>query len=196
MGGTPARRRRPANMHRDLLDAVAPARGLVIVAGPTGQGKTTAVERALTDASCPPGVFFAGDIRGDVALARRAVSLARGRTVVAVLRIPRAAGSFRRLLELGVPAAELVEVARVVFGTRLARPADVREDVVLLWEKLLVTHEIRTLVLRGADPDAIHQQAIAQGMQSLRQAGLELVSAGRLELEEVVRSTPDDEAPA
>jgi type II secretory ATPase GspE/PulE/Tfp pilus assembly ATPase PilB-like protein len=67
---------------------------------------------------------------------------------------------------------------------------------VLLWEKVLVTHEIRALVLGGADPDAIHRQAIAQGTESLRQAGLLQVSAGRLDLEEVVYRTPDDEGPA
>lgn len=186
---------RPAHMHRDLLDALAPARGLVIVASPTGHGKTTTIERALADSACPPGVFFAGDIRGDVAPARQAVSLSRSRTVVAVLRIPRAAGAFRRFLDLGVPAVELVEVVRVVFSTRLARPTDVRADFVLLGEKLLVTHEIRALIHSGADPDAIHRQAIAQGMQSLRQAGLAQVSAGRLDLEEVAYLTPDDEGP-
>lgn len=96
-----------ATTHEDLLAALGQVSGLILVTGPTGNGKTTAIEHVLGDPRCPPNVTFIGDIRGEVEDAFRAVQLARSQTVVAVLRIPRAAGAFSRLSSMGVPAIDL-----------------------------------------------------------------------------------------
>src|SRR5215468_5563180 len=98
-------------MHRDLLSGLRAPRGLILVASPAGQGKTTAIKRVLTDPACPPNVVFMGDLRGDLDAAHRAVSAARSSVVVAVLRIPRAAGAFMRLIDTSVPATEVAAVS-------------------------------------------------------------------------------------
>ena len=181
-------------LHRDLLSALRAPRGLILVASATGQGKTTAIELALADPACPPNVLFVGDLRGDCDAARRAVSSARSTVVVAVLRIPRAAGAFMRLIDMGVPAADVVEVSSCAFSTRLFRPSndDRRREFRLLHERIVVTDAIRSLILTGADEETIHRRAIAEGMCSLRQAGLQQVRAGHLTSEAVDAMTPDD----
>lgn len=135
-----------------------------------------------------------GDLRGDCDAARRAVLLARSSVVVAVLRIPRAAGAFMRLIDMGVPAAEVAQVSLGAFSTRLFRPAngDARQEFRLLHEQIVVTDPIRSLIIAGADDDAIHRRAISEGMCSLRQAGLEQVRAGNLAPDAVATMTPDD----
>jgi type II secretory ATPase GspE/PulE/Tfp pilus assembly ATPase PilB-like protein len=181
-------------MHRDFLSALRAPRGLILVASPTGQGKTTAIELALADRACPSDVLFMGDLRGDADAAGRAVSSARSRVVVAVLRIPRAAGAFMRLIDMGVPAIEVAEVSRRAFSTRLFRPAngDARQEFRLLHEQIVVTDAIRSLIVAGADDAAIHRRAIAEGMCSLRQVALEEVRAGHLAAGVVATVTPDD----
>jgi type II secretory ATPase GspE/PulE/Tfp pilus assembly ATPase PilB-like protein len=183
-----------AALHRDLLSGLKSPRGLILVASPTGQGKTTAIERVLLDSACPPNVVFMGDLRGDLDAARRAVSTARSSVVVAVLRIPRAASAFRRLIDMSVPATELSEVSQLAFSTRLFRPSegDTRQEFRLLHERIVVTDAIRSLIIAGAGEDAIHRCAIAEGMSSLRQVGLEQVRAGHLTPAAVATMTPDD----
>lgn len=177
-------------MHNDLLSALTEASGLILVTGSTGHGKTTAIEAVLADPRCPPDIVFVGDIRGDVRDALRAVQLARTQNVVAVLRIPRAAGAFGRLTAMGVPARDLAEVVRVVFTTRLMRTAD--SEPLLLHERLVVTSAIRELVLVDPNEDAVHREALADGMRSLRQVGMDHVRAGRLTPTAVAQATPDD----
>ncbi len=181
-------------VHDDLRSALMMPSGLVLVAGPTGQGKTTAIEEVLALPACPPNVAFVGDVRGDREHARDAVSTARSSVVVAVVRIQRAAGAFLRLLDMGVPAAELAEVARTAFTTRLFRSTTNSDtpETLLLHERLAVTEAIRALITAGADPDAVHQQAIDDGMRSLRQLGLDHVKAGRLTLQQVDEMIPAD----
>jgi len=125
-------------MHQELLVALAEASGLILVTGSTGQGKTTAIEEVLADPRCPPSIGFLGDVRDEAQDALRAVQLARSQVVVAVLRIPRAAGAFGRLI------------------------------------------------------DAVHRQALADGMRSLRQVGRDHACAGRLTPMAVAERTPDD----
>lgn len=148
------------------------------------------IEAVLADRRCPSNVVFLGDIRGDVEDAFRAVKLARSQHVVAVLRIQRAAGAFGRLTDMGVPARDLAEVVSYVFTTLLLRR--VASEPILLHERLVVTSAIRELVLAGPSEDAVHRQAMADGMRSLRQAGLEQVRADRLTHAAVVDATPDD----
>jgi type II secretory ATPase GspE/PulE/Tfp pilus assembly ATPase PilB-like protein len=175
------------DLHQDLLSALAVPRGLIIVTGPTGHGKTTAIEGVLADPNCPRGVIFCGDVR-DLEAAREAVRLAHSQVVVAVLRIPRASGAFCRLIDMTIPADDVVDVARVAFTTRLFRSP----SMLLLHERLMVTDSTRALILSGADPDLIHSQAIAEGMRSLREVGLAYVFAGRLTREAVVEMTMED----
>ncbi len=176
-------------MHHELLLALANGPGLVLVTGPTGHGKTTVIEAVLADPVCPPNVVFLGDIRGDVELAQRALQLARFSAVVAVLRSGHGAGAFRRLVDIGVSPIDVAAVVRAVFTTRLFR---LRSEALLVHERLDVSASIRTLVLADAEPDAIQRQAMADGMQTLRHAGLEHVRAGRLTHDEVIRNTPED----
>jgi type II secretory ATPase GspE/PulE/Tfp pilus assembly ATPase PilB-like protein len=184
------RDRELVTMHEDLLSALAEGSGLILVTGPTGHGKTTAIEAVLGDPRCPPNVIFIGDIRGEVQDAFHAVQLARTRVVVAVLRIPRATGAFVRLTDMGVPAGDLVAVVRTVFTTRLLRPG--QSTPVLLHEQLRVTSSLGELVLADPSEDAVHRLAMKDGMRTLRQAGLEHVREGRLTHAAVVDATPDD----
>jgi hypothetical protein len=69
-------------------------------------------------------VVFMGDLLGDLEPARRAVTVARSRVVVAVLRIQRAAMAFARSIDMGVPATEVAAVSRLAFSTRLFRPSE------------------------------------------------------------------------
>jgi type II secretory ATPase GspE/PulE/Tfp pilus assembly ATPase PilB-like protein len=181
-------------MHRDLLAGVQAPRGLILFASPTGQGKTTAIEQVFADPACPPEVVFMGDLGGDLNAAQRAVSLARSQVVVAVLRTHRAAGAFLRLIDMGAGSPAVAEVARMAFSTRLFRPSDdeAGTDFLLLHERLVVTDAIRALIVAGADPHPIHRLAIAEGMRSLRQLGLEQVRAGRLSADVVAAMTPED----
>jgi hypothetical protein len=145
-----------AALHRDLLSGLRAPRGLILVASPTGQGKTTAIERVLLDSTCPPNVVFMGDLRGDLDAARRAISAARSGVVVAVLRITRAAGAFARLIDMDVPATEVAAVSLLAFSTRLFRPSknDTQQEFRLLHEQIVVTDSIRSLIIAGADDDA------------------------------------------
>jgi hypothetical protein len=177
-------------MHEDLLAALGEASGLILVTGPTGNGKTTAIEQVLVAPGCPPDVVFIGDLRGEVDDAFRALQLARSQAVVAVLRISRAAGAFGRLSDMGVPATDLAEIVRSVFSTRLIRESG--SEPVLLHERLVMTSAMRALLSTTPDEQAIHHQAIADGMRSLRQVGMDYVRDGRLTATAVTYSTPDD----
>lgn len=182
------------SMRDELLSALQAPCGLIAVSGPTGHGKTTVIEEVLADPACPTNVLFVGDLRGDLDAARRALFAARSQVVVAVLRIPRAAGAFRRLIDMQVRARDVAEVTRVAFSTRLIRPTNdsPRQGFLLLHERLVVSDAIRALVLADADEGAIHRRAIADGMRSLRQNALDHVHAGQLTFELATAMTPED----
>jgi general secretion pathway protein E len=61
-----------------------------------------------------------------------------------------------------------------------------------LYELLEVNDPIRQLVTSNADAATIRQQALQQGMTSLRQAGLVKVLAGQTTVEEVLRVTQEE----
>lgn len=84
-----------ASMQADLLAALGTTSGLILVTGPTANGKTTAIEEALADPRCPPAVVFIGDLRGGVEDAYRAIRIARSQVVIAELRITRASALAR-----------------------------------------------------------------------------------------------------
>ncbi|MBI4208122.1 MAG: type IV-A pilus assembly ATPase PilB [Deltaproteobacteria bacterium] len=58
-----------------------------------------------------------------------------------------------------------------------------------LYEVLLVTDPIKKLIIGGGTADEINQQAISEGMKTLRVAGLEKLEEGRTTVEEVLRVT-------
>ncbi|MBN1551200.1 type IV-A pilus assembly ATPase PilB [bacterium] len=60
---------------------------------------------------------------------------------------------------------------------------------VALFEVLAITDEIRELILRGASAMEIRETAIALGMKSLRDAGLQKIREGATSIEEIVRVT-------
>jgi len=60
---------------------------------------------------------------------------------------------------------------------------------VALYEVMPVTQEIRGLILKNAAVTDIRAMAQAQGMKTLRQAGLLKVLAGTTTVEEVLRVT-------
>jgi len=61
-----------------------------------------------------------------------------------------------------------------------------------IYELLEVGDQIRQLVTTNADASAIRQQALAGGMQTLRQAGLRKVLSGETTIEEVLRVTQEE----
>jgi type IV pilus assembly protein PilB len=56
-----------------------------------------------------------------------------------------------------------------------------------LHEVLLVTEELEALIAERAHSEDIRKVAVAQGMQTLRQAGLAQVAAGVTSVEELLR---------
>ncbi|CAN5782010.1 hypothetical protein BH11MYX2_BH11MYX2_13250 [soil metagenome] len=179
-----------AEFEQDLFLALAEGRGLILVTGPTGQGKTTAIQRALADARCPRDVAFVGDIRGDVTDVHRAMQLARDRPVVAVMRSGEGAGVFARLMDMGVPARELADHVSTLFRLRLVRRTE--SERVLIHERLVVTDAISELIRASADPVVVQRQARADGMRTIREVGMAYVQAGVLAEIDVTYMTPGD----
>jgi len=60
-------------------------------------------------------------------------------------------------------------------------------------EAMLVDDPIREMIITRRTPDEIKAYAVAHGMRTLRQEGLQHWLAGRTSLEEVLRVTSDDE---
>jgi len=61
-----------------------------------------------------------------------------------------------------------------------------------LYEVLLINEDIRRLAIRNADSSQIKQQAVAQGMRTLRDDGAHKVLCGTTTLEEVLRVTAEE----
>lgn len=61
-----------------------------------------------------------------------------------------------------------------------------------LYEIMLMGPALQALVTPGADVQALRREALAQGMSSLRMAGVEKVKAGLTTMTEVLRVTPGD----
>lgn len=63
----------------------------------------------------------------------------------------------------------------------------------VVYELLLVTDEIRTMMLKNLDAGSIKKKAVEQGMQTLRENGIQKLLAGQTTIEELVRATQADE---
>jgi type II secretory ATPase GspE/PulE/Tfp pilus assembly ATPase PilB-like protein len=65
-----------------------------------------------------------------------------------------------------------------------------------IFEMMLISDAIRSLVLERAPSTEIRKQAAREGMKCLREDGWRLVQSGRTTLEEVLRVTKDDRSSA
>ncbi|MEN6448049.1 MAG: type IV-A pilus assembly ATPase PilB [Syntrophaceae bacterium] len=63
---------------------------------------------------------------------------------------------------------------------------------IALYEVMPVTEEIRELILMGASASEIKNQAISQGMKTLRQSGLTKITEGITSVSEILRTTMAD----
>jgi len=61
-----------------------------------------------------------------------------------------------------------------------------------IYELLLITDEIRSLILAKADANKIKSKAISTGMLTLREEGIKKVIAGTTTTEEILRVTHDE----
>jgi type IV pilus assembly protein PilB len=61
-----------------------------------------------------------------------------------------------------------------------------------LYEVMRVTEELKELILSGASAAELKRQAMADGMQTLRQAGIGKVQLGMTTVEEILRVTMAD----
>ncbi|MBN2716183.1 MAG: type II secretion system protein GspE, partial [Deltaproteobacteria bacterium] len=59
-------------------------------------------------------------------------------------------------------------------------------------EMLMITDEIRALVLKNSDSNTIKKTALREGMVNLREDGARKVLSGITTIEEVLRVTHDD----
>jgi len=62
-----------------------------------------------------------------------------------------------------------------------------------IYELLLVTDQLRELILKGVPANRIREEALAQGMRTLRQDGFEKVKMGLTTISEVLRVTQQEE---
>jgi type IV pilus assembly protein PilB len=63
-----------------------------------------------------------------------------------------------------------------------------------IFEMMILTDEIRDLVMRRASTNLIRQEAVRQGMRSLREGGLRAIYDGLTTIEEVAKETLFEEA--
>jgi type IV pilus assembly protein PilB len=58
-----------------------------------------------------------------------------------------------------------------------------------LYEVMPITPEIRSMILQGKSSDAIREKAIEQGMQTLKDDGIDKILQGVTTVEELMRET-------
>ncbi|KPG77257.1 GspE/PulE family protein [Pseudomonas libanensis] len=165
-----------------------------------------------------PDIIMIGEIR-DQETAEMAMQAAlTGHLVLSTLHTNDAPSAISRLQELGV-AHYLIKATLIgvmaqrlvrVLCTHCKRPAAL-EDVggfeavgcaecrdsgyrgrAGLYEIMRMDPALKSLVTPGADIQALRRGALAQGMSSLRMAGIDKVKAGLTTMTEVLRVTPGD----
>ncbi|MDT3229159.1 GspE/PulE family protein [Pseudomonas sp. rhizo25] len=165
-----------------------------------------------------PDIIMIGEIR-DQETAEMAIQAAlTGHLVLSTLHTNDAPSAISRLQELGV-AHYLIKATLIgvmaqrlvrVLCTHCKRPAAL-EDVggfeavgcaecrdsgyrgrAGLYEIMRMDPALKSLVTPGADIQALRRGALAQGMSSLRMAGIDKVKAGLTTMTEVLRVTPGD----
>ena len=165
-----------------------------------------------------PDIIMIGEIR-DQETAEMAIQAAlTGHLVLSTLHTNDAPSAISRLQELGI-AHYLIKATLIgvmaqrlvrVLCTHCKRPAQVEsvggyEAVGCvecrdsgyrgragLYEIMVLDPALKALVTPGADVQALRRGALAQGMSSLRMAGIDKVKAGLTTMTEVLRVTPGD----
>jgi type II secretory ATPase GspE/PulE/Tfp pilus assembly ATPase PilB-like protein len=175
-----------------LAETMQSPSGLILVCAPTGMGKTTTVLRAFEQhhraGGATDSIVLMGDIR-DSGRALASVALAKsGLLVVAVLRIPSAAGGFGRLIDMGADAEDLARVGVCSFGLRLMPGVRGR---ICVYEKLVVSDGIRELIARNVGSEIIYRRAVAEGLRTMREQVLDYVAAGEATLDSADMFTPE-----
>ena len=161
-----------------------------------------------------PDIIMVGEIR-DQETAEMAIQAAlTGHLVLSTLHTNDAPSAISRLQELGIAHYLIKATLLGVMAQRLVRVlcphckrarGDVHEAVGCVecrhsgyrgragvHEIMVLNDALKALITPGADVQALRQAAIAQGMCSLRRAGLQKVEAGLTTMSEVVRVTPGD----
>ncbi|KTC63157.1 type II secretion system protein E [Pseudomonas fluorescens ABAC62] len=161
-----------------------------------------------------PDIIMIGEIR-DQETAEMAIQAAlTGHLVLSTLHTNDAPSAISRLQELGIAHYLIKATVLGVMAQRLVRvlcphckrPADdVYEAVGCVecrnsgykgragvYELMAFNESLKALITPGADVHALRRAAIAQGMCSLRMAGIEKVQAGLTTMAEVLRVTPGD----
>jgi len=96
------------------------------------------------------------------------------------------------LIDLGVPAEEAKPI-HTWKGKGCSHCGDTGyRGRTALYEVMRITDELRELVLAGGTAAELKQQAIDDGMVTLRQAGITKIASGETTLEEVLRVTMAD----
>ena len=161
-----------------------------------------------------PDIIMIGEIR-DQETAEMAIQAAlTGHLVLSTLHTNDAPSAISRLQELGI-AHYLIKATLIgVMAQRLVRLlcphckratgaaheaigcAECRNSGYQgragVYEIMLMDERLKALTTPGADLQALRQAAIAQGMCSLRMAGMQKVEAGLTTMAEVLRVTPGD----
>ncbi len=161
-----------------------------------------------------PDIIMIGEIR-DQETAEMAIQAAlTGHLVLSTLHTNDAPSAISRLQELGIAHYLIKATLLGVMAQRLVRVlcahckrslGGVHEAVGCVecrnsgyrgragvYEIMPLEEELKALITPGTDVQALRQRAMAQGMCSLRMAGMQKVEAGLTTLEEVLRVTPGD----
>jgi type IV pilus assembly protein PilB len=152
-----------------------------------------------------------GEIR-DLATAKVAVQAAQtGHLVLSTLHCNDAVHALVRLQDLGLPSYHVATCLRMITAQRLVRRLCLHcrqqnetgrwtamgctqcksgyRGRVGLFEVLPVSTKMQAQVMAGADAMALHQQARAEGILTMRQDGMERVQLGQTSCDEVESAT-------
>ncbi len=153
-----------------------------------------------------PDVIMIGEIR-DAETSQIAIQAAlTGHLVLATLHTNNAAGAVTRLLDIGVEPFLLASSIIGVLAQRLVRLKCKEcggggctaclmtgyKGRTSICELLEFDEKIRSLILKKASSEEIHHTALAAGMKSLRDNGMEKVTQGLTTKEEVYQMTQDE----
>ncbi|MBC3299849.1 type II/IV secretion system protein [Pseudomonas sp. SWRI18] len=161
-----------------------------------------------------PDIIMIGEIR-DQETAEMAIQAAlTGHLVLSTLHTNDAPSAISRLQELGIAHYLIKATLLGVMAQRLVRVlcphckrarGEAHEAVGCVecrnsgyrgragvYEIMVLNEALKVLITPGADVQALRQAAVAQGMCSLRMAGLQKVEAGLTTMAEVLRVTPGD----
>jgi type IV pilus assembly protein PilB len=178
-----------------------------------------------------PDVIMVGEIR-DLETAEIAVKAAQtGHLVLSTLHTNDAPQTLNRLMQMGVPAFNIVSAVNLIMAQRLARrlceqckaPVELPEKVLIatgfkkeelpklklfhavgcdqctngykgrvgIYQVMTLSEQMRKLILEGGNALQLAEQAKAEGINDLRESGLNKVRMGITSLEEIDRVTKE-----